>query len=158
MILFSARVGVGPMAAVAGAISQYVGSDLRQFSRNVIIENGGDDYIFSERDVIASIYAGKSPFGDKLRIKLKAQDLPMGVCTSSGTIGHSLSFGRADAVTVLSKSAILADAAATAIGNRVKDKTCINESLHWGMSIEEVLGVLIIIDDKLGMAGQIELA
>lgn len=158
MINFSGRVGVGPMASVAGAISQYVGNDLRNYSQNVIIENGGDDYIFSQKDVIISIHAGNSPLSDKILLKITPDRMPIGICTSSGTVGHSLSYGRADAVCVMSKSAILADAVATAIGNRVKNLNCIEEAMDWGMNIPDIQAVLIIIGEKMGAVGRIELA
>ncbi|MBM4271232.1 MAG: hypothetical protein FJ139_03600 [Deltaproteobacteria bacterium] len=83
--------------------------------------------------------------------------MPMGICTSSGTVGHSLSFGRADAVCVVSQSAIIADASATAIGNLVKRKSDIAFALKRGLNIEGVRGVLIIMGEKFGAAGEIEL-
>jgi hypothetical protein len=82
--------------------------------------------------------------------------MPLGICTSSGTVGHSLSFGRADSVCVTSKSASLADAAATAIGNLVKGEGDVKKALEAGAKIEGVLGIVIIIKDKLGACGAIE--
>lgn len=158
MIHSSQIAGVGPMAAVAGAISQYVGNDLLGFSRNIIVENGGDDYILTEKTAQVSIYAGASPLSDKVILKIKAEGMPAGVCTSSGTVGHSLSFGIADAVTVLSKSSTLADAAATAIGNQVKSQSDIKRALDWGMGIPGVGGVVIILGDTIGLLGDVELA
>ena len=157
MIFYSEKVGVGPMAAIAGAISHYVGMELCQYSKNVIIENGGDDYVLSEKDVLVSIHAGQSPLSDKVNLRIKKEEMPLGICTSSATVGHSLSFGRADAVCVISKSPILADAAATAIGNRVKNKSSVNGALNWGIKIEGVDAILIIIDDKMGLVGNVEL-
>jgi hypothetical protein len=158
MISETQKVGVGPMASVAGAISQYVGSQLLDYSNNVIIENGGDNFIKTEHDVHISVYAGSSPLSEKIILKLRSSKMPAGICTSSGTIGHSLSFGRADAVCVLSDSAVLADAAATAIGNRVKNKNDIQKALEWGMAVDGVRGVVIIIGDAIGLLGNIELA
>jgi len=83
--------------------------------------------------------------------------MPIGICTSSATVGHSVSLGRADAVCVLSDSAILADAAATAVGNRVQKDSDIKKALEFGLGIEGVLGVLIIMGDKLGVQGSIEI-
>lgn len=158
MIFQSKKAGVGPMAAVAGAISQYVGSELLAYSGNVIIENGGDDFIKTNNDANISIYAGKSPLSEKIVLKLRAHEMPAGVCTSSGTVGHSLSFGRADAICVLSDSAVLADAAATAIGNQVKQKGDIKKAMEWGMNIQGVRGVVIILGDTMGLLGDVELA
>jgi uncharacterized protein len=158
MIVAAHKADVGPMAAVAGAIAELVGKDLLQYSRNVIIENGGDIFIHSQNDVQVGISAGKSPLSDIFSILVRKDEMPMGICTSSGTVGHSLSFGNADAVCVKAKSVSLADAAATAIGNMTKSKKDIPEALRAGMNIEDVLGIVIIVDDKFGAVGEIELA
>jgi ApbE superfamily uncharacterized protein (UPF0280 family) len=149
---------VGPMAAVAGAIADYVGRDiLLKKSNNVIIENGGDIFMRTENPVTVGVFAGDSPLNYKIRILVRPDQMPIGVCTSSGTVGHSLSFGRADAVCVLSRTAAVADAAATAIGNIVKNRDDIKKALEWGSSIQEVFGILIIIGDQMGALGEIEL-
>lgn len=83
--------------------------------------------------------------------------MPIGICTSSGTVGHSLSFGKADAVCVISKSSTMADAAATAIGNMVCDKHDIKSALDHGTQIEGVLGIAIIIGEHFGAIGDLEL-
>lgn len=158
MIVNSNVAGVGPMASVAGAISQYVGSELLKYSNNVIVENGGDDYIMTKKSVNVSIYAGNSTLSEKVVIKIQPESMPAAVCTSSGTIGHSLSFGLADAVCVLSESAILADSAATAIGNQVKKKSDIKRVMEWGIKIPGVRGVIIILGDAMGLLGDVELA
>jgi uncharacterized protein len=157
MIYYSKKTGVGPMASVAGAVSHYVGLELLEYSDNVIIENGGDDFIKTIQAAYVSIYAGTSPLSEKVVLKIRPEVMPAGVCTSSGTIGHSLSFGHADAVCALSDSAILADAAATAIGNRVKDKNDIKQAMEWGMEIQGVRGVIVILGDTMGLLGDIEL-
>ena len=158
MISAARKADVGPMAAVAGAIAEHVGRDLLQYSRNVIIENGGDIFIHSLNDVYVGISAGSSPLSDKISIIVRKNEMPMGICTSSGTVGHSLSFGNADAVCVKAKSASLADAAATAIGNMTKSKWDIPDALQAGMKIESVLGIIIIVGDQFGAVGDIELS
>lgn len=158
MIEASGRCGVGPMASVAGAIARHVGLDLMAHSDNIIIENGGDIFLrLIGKDATVGIFAGDSPLSYKVSLRVKTGEAPFGICTSSGTIGHSTSFGRADAVCVTSASATLADAAATSIGNRVKREGDIKGALDYGMSVEGVLGVLIIMGDKLGVQGDVEL-
>ncbi|MDD5724314.1 MAG: UPF0280 family protein [Syntrophales bacterium] len=158
MIEASSRCGVGPMASVAGAIARHVGLDLIKHSENVIVENGGDIFLrLIDRDATVGIFAGDSPLSYRVFLKVRAGGTPFGVCTSSGTIGHSTSFGRADAVCVTSQSATLADAAATSIGNRVKREGDIKGALDYGLGIEGVQGVLIIMGDKLGIRGDMEL-
>jgi len=157
MVRASNLTGVGPMASVAGAIAQSVSEDLLQLSNEVIVENGGDIYLATSKERIVGIYAGASPLSLKVGIVIEPKDSPIGICTSSGTVGHSLSFGRADAVCVLSKSAALADAAATAIGNIIREKKDIECGLERAQEIEGVSSVLIIVGDKMGAWGDIRL-
>jgi ApbE superfamily uncharacterized protein (UPF0280 family) len=149
--------GVGPMAAVAGAVAQAVGEGLLTYSPNIIVENGGDIYIAGNRDRIIGIYAGESPLSHKVGVMIQAGQLPMGVCTSSGTVGHSLSFGKADAVMVLAHDAALADAAATATANRVQTVQDIQSALGFISGIPGIVGAVAIKDDQLGAWGEIEL-
>jgi ApbE superfamily uncharacterized protein (UPF0280 family) len=157
MIKAALAANVGPMASVAGAIAEYVANDLLKISQNVIVENGGDISLKTNREVRVGVFAGNSPLTYKINLLLKPEQMPLGVCTSSGTVGHSLSFGNADAVCVISKSSTMADAAATAIGNLVKGKEDLRTGLEKGIEIEGVLGVLIIIGDQFGAIGDIEL-
>ncbi len=157
MLLASERTGVGPMAGVAGAISQYVGEDLLRFSKEVIIENGGDIYMHSAKKRRVAIYAGLSPMSLRIGIAIPPNKTPIGVCTSSGTVGHSRSFGKADAVCIVSGSPILADAAATAVGNSVNSRRDIDRGLMVAQKIEGVLGAVVIVEDALGVWGEMEL-
>jgi len=157
MLQAGQTAGVGPMAAVAGAIAMFVGQDLLAFSPEVIIENGGDLFIFSQEPLIVGIFAGESPLSGRLGIQLPPSPEPVGLCTSSATVGPSLSFGRADAVTILSSSAALSDAVATGVGNRVRSKNDIQPALEWAQTIPEVEGALIIIGEQMGVWGNLEL-
>jgi ApbE superfamily uncharacterized protein (UPF0280 family) len=157
MLRASQATGVGPMAAVAGAVAESVGRDLREYSRNLIIENGGDLYIETEFDVQAAIFAGESRLSNRVSIILKKEEMPVGVCTSSATVGPSLSFGKTDACCVKAKSTALADAAASAVGNLVQSSQDIRMALDRGMKIDGVSGIVIIIGDHLGAIGDIEL-
>ncbi|HJX60144.1 MAG TPA: UPF0280 family protein [Thermodesulfobacteriota bacterium] len=157
MIRVSQLARVGPMAAVAGAIAEWVSKDLLKLSKEVIIENGGDIYLATARERTIGIYAGQSSLSLKIGIVIGPEESPLGVCTSSGTVGPSLSFGKADAVCILSKSAALADAAATAVGNIVQEKKDIELGLERGREIEGILGTLIIVGEKMGVWGSIKL-
>jgi len=148
------KAGVGPMASVAGAIAEFVGNELSAFSPEIIVENGGDIYLKSLRKRIAGIYAGKSPLSGKIGLEINGQDTPLGICTSSGTVGHSLSYGEADAVVVLAKSATLADAAATATGNLIHQPADITGGIDFAKGIQGLEGVVIIKDDKVGFWGK----
>jgi len=151
------RVGGGPMAAVAGAVAEYVGRELLNFSSEVIVENGGDIFLKNLKRRVVGIYTGKPPFTGKIALQIEPEDTPLGVCTSSGTVGHSLSFGRADAAIVLSPSTLLADAAATAVGNLVTEEDDIYRGIDFAKSIEGLKGVAILKDDKMALWGEINL-
>jgi ApbE superfamily uncharacterized protein (UPF0280 family) len=119
MIAAGRAAGVGPMAAVAGAVAEAVGRALLQYSRQVVVENGGDVFLKTDGPVVAGLFAGDSPLSMKMGVQVPDSRDGIGLCTSSATVGHSLSTGSADAVCVISRSCALADAAATAIGNRI---------------------------------------
>ncbi|MBN3033218.1 MAG: UPF0280 family protein [Candidatus Saganbacteria bacterium] len=151
------RVRVGPMAAVAGALAQFVGRELRQFSDELIVENGGDIYLKINQPRKVGIFAGPSPFSEKIALELEPRPRPFSVCTSSGTVGPSFSFGKADAVVVIAENALLADAAATAVGNAVTEAADIEKGLKLAKKIRGLDGVLIIKGDQLGALGKIRI-
>ncbi len=147
---------VGPMATIAGAIAEFLGRDLlRQGYKDVIVENGGDIFLKTTRSRKIGIYAGRSRLWNKIRLKIMPKDTPIGICTSSGTIGHSLSFGCADSVIIISKSVSLADAAATATANRIKSKKDLRPALDFARAIPGALGVVIIMKNNLLSWGKI---
>ena len=149
--------GVGPMAAVAGAVAEVVGKRLLACSPEIIVENGGDIFLKSLKRRLIGVYAGPSPFTGKIALEVEPEMTPLGICTSSKTVGHSLSFGMADAVIVLSNSTALADAAATAIGNRVTSAEDVAVEAEQARMIEGVVGAVVIKDDRIGLWGQIKI-
>ena len=151
------KVGVGPMAAVAGAIAEYVGKELLEFSSEVIVENGGDIFLKNEKRRLVGIYVGETPYTGQVALEILPNESPIGVCTSSGTIGHSLSFGTADAAIVLSPSTALADAAATAICNVIKEESDVHRGIEFAKTIEGLKGVAIIKNDKMALWGRIRI-
>jgi ApbE superfamily uncharacterized protein (UPF0280 family) len=157
MIEAGRKANVGPMAAVAGAIAECVGQELLAFSPEIIVENGGDIYLRILHKRVVGIFAGESPLTGKIGLEINPQDTPLGVCASSGTVGHSLSFGKADAVVVMAASATLADAAATAICNRVSRPDDINSAIEFGQNIGGLKGVVIIIGSNIGAWGEVKL-
>lgn len=151
------NAGVGPMAAVAGAVSEYVGRDLLNYSDEIMVENGGDIFVKLNHPFTAAIYAGASPLSLRIGILLNYARQSIAVCTSSATIGHSLSKGAADAVCVISKSCSNADAAATAICNQVGSAKQIQQAVHFGNQIKGVLGIVVIVGDKIGLWGDVKI-
>jgi len=153
----SQMAGVGPMAAVAGAIAEAVGRDLLPFSEEIVLENGGDVFLRILKKRLVGIYAGSSPFTGKMALEIKPQETPLGICTSSATIGHSLSLGSADAVIAISRSTPIADAMATAIGNVVNSAEDITRAIEIAQDTAELSGVVIIINDKIGIWGKVRI-
>lgn len=161
MMAESAEIaGVGPMAAVAGTLSQLtLNFLLNQDARYVIVDNGGDIALKTYKDVIMGLYAGKSSLSGRIGFKIKSRKTPMGICTSSGTVGHSISFGKADAVTVFAHSASVADALATSIANNAtgnKEVEQVENCLGKAEELREYLrGVLVVVGESAGTVGKI---
>ena len=149
--------GVGPMSAVAGAIAEGVGKDLLSYTPEVIVENGGDIFLKVAKKRVIGIYAGHSPLTGKIALEINPEATPLGICTSSGTLGHSLSLGNADAVIAISPSTALADAAATAVGNIVETSENISDALKKAQEIPGLQGMVIITGDKMGVWGKVKI-
>jgi len=154
----AARVGVGPMGAVAGAIAELVGKDLAPLSPEIIVENGGDIHIRSSVVRRVGVFAGRSPLSGRLVLRIPPTPMEgLGVCTSSATVGPSYSAGSADSALVVAESAALADAAASALGNRVKGPEHIEKALGDIAAREGVIGCMVIVGENLGVQGELEL-
>lgn len=159
MCVAGQATGVGPMAAVAGTIAQMVAEDMQPLSADVLIENGGDTYLCSTQDR----YIGLLPVpGQAVRVcvPVAAAEFPCSFCASSATIGHSLSFGNADLVVTRSKDAALADAAATALANRLRSAHDMDSVLDMARQWQAIGldGVFAQCGEKIGVWGQMELA
>ena len=158
MVRASSTAGVGPMAAVAGAMAEFVGRDLLKITGQVIVENGGDIFLKTDKKRTLGIYAGdKSPFTGKLALEVEPRESGLGVCTSSGTTSHSLSFGSSDAALIVSEDAALADAVATAVGNILKSANDIEKGIQFAKSVEGVIGVLVMLGNRMGSWGEVRL-
>lgn len=157
MVRAANKAGVGPMAAVAGAIAEQVSLFLLERADEVIVENGGDLFLKVNEPVAVGIFAGTSSISGKLALQIEPNQTPLGICTSSGTVGPSLSFGCADAAIALASSVPLADAAATALGNRAKSQEDLQEAIAFARQVEGLTGALLIIGDKIAAWGDINL-
>jgi ApbE superfamily uncharacterized protein (UPF0280 family) len=162
MLVAGQKAGVGPMAAVAGVIAEFVGKALAADGiQEIIVENGGDLYVQRLQECSVAIFAGQSPLSYKVGLRLLPSQMPVGVCTSSGTVGHSLSFGKADSVTVVARSTALADAVATRLGNEVgatlSAKAGVERALAKAREIEGIEGAVVICGEVMGAMGAVEL-
>jgi len=151
------RAGVGPMAAVAGALADLAVEEMvRRGARVAVVENGGEASLVSDRPLDVALSAGDSPLSR--RVGFRVQHFPVGIATSSGLYSHALSFGEADAVTVFAGNAGLADAAATAVGNAVKgedERAAVERGVERALSIDGVEGVFIVYRGTVGMGGEV---
>ena len=151
----SHKTGIGPMSAVAGAVARHVAEFLG--TKEVIVENGGDIYAQACSDMDISVFAGQSPLSEKVGLHIPAADFPLGICTSSGTVGPSLSLGRADAVMIVCKDVMLADSYATAMANRIKTVNDLQPVIDRISDIPEILGAIAVKDDRMAITGRFEL-
>ena len=152
----SQMTGVGPMASVAGSIAQYVVEELVHVGvRHAILDNGGDIALYLQEPSVIGIYRGPSGV-QNLGFRITSTDQLLGLCTSSGTVGHSFSYGVSDAAIVYSHDVTLADAAATALGNRISSEEssliecALNEMIH-----ENINGLMVIIGNLVGTCGEL---
>jgi hypothetical protein len=157
MCIESAVFNVGPMASVAGAVCEYLADRLIRDNPYLAIENGGDIYIKSPNDITVGLFVKNRYFKDNLKIKIRKKILPCAVASSSGTMGHSLSLGKADLAAIVCRSAILADSAATAACNMINTTNDIEKAINHFKDFKEIEGMVLIKDDKIGLYGNIEL-
>jgi ApbE superfamily uncharacterized protein (UPF0280 family) len=149
-------VGVGPMAAVAGAMAQLAAeAGLAAGAAEAIVENGGDIYLYSPRKVVVGLYAGEGPLSDKLAFAVEPNEMPLAICSSSSRMGHSVSLGDCDLATVVADDASLADAAATEAGNLVRRVDDLDRTLEAIGKLDGIRGVLLVKGDRIGMIGKL---
>lgn len=154
MIKTSAVFGIGPMSAVAGVIAKMaVEAMIEAGAVYAIVDNGGDISILNDQTVLVGIYAGTSPIKD-LAFEVPPRFEPLGICTSSGTVGPSISFGCADAALIISKDPALADAAATALGNGVQPDVPLEECFK-AIDKPGIDGALVIRGDEMAVWGEL---
>jgi ApbE superfamily uncharacterized protein (UPF0280 family) len=152
----ASRAGVGPMAAVAGAIAQMAAeAALAAGAREVIVENGGDTYLVSADEVTVALYAGPAALGGRLAFRVTADLMPLSVCSSSGRLGHSVSLGDCDLATVLSPDACLADAVATRAANAVRLEADLEAAALEVAAIPGVTGVVLAKGARIALAGRL---
>lgn len=151
----SHKTGIGPMSAVAGAVAKHVANFLG--TQEVIVENGGDIYAKACSDMDISVFAGQSPLSEKIGLHIPAAAFPCGICTSSGTVGPSLSLGRADAMMIVCKDVLLADSYATAMANRIRSVEDLQPVIDSISEIPDILGAIAVKDDRMAVTGRFEL-
>jgi ApbE superfamily uncharacterized protein (UPF0280 family) len=157
MLIAAYKAGVGPMAAVAGAVAQRTGNALLSLAPEIIVENGGDVYFRTDTPQVFCILSeiSDAPY-IKVRIKESIPGNGMGICSSSGRIGPSFSFGKADIVSVVADDCAFADALATAMANRVHDSNDISATLQRALGYGAA-GSVIFVDGQIGIQGNIEI-
>jgi uncharacterized protein len=159
MAVAATKAGIGPMSAVAGLFAREAGKIITaNFEiEELIIENGGDIFAILKNELILSVFAGESPLSERIGIVIPAGFKNLGICTSAGKVGPSISFGNADAVMAICEDVLLADVFATSFGNKVKSPSNVEKVINQAENFPEVLSLLIICDDKIGIRGDFEM-
>jgi ApbE superfamily uncharacterized protein (UPF0280 family) len=124
-------------------------------AEEAIVDNGGDIYLKAVEPVIVALGTGTAKLADRLAFSVEPQETPLSICSSSGKMGHSMSFGLCDLATIVAKDAALADAAATQAGNLVKTINDVDAALERIIAIDGVEGVMLVKDDRVGLAGHL---
>ncbi|MBY9008376.1 MAG: UPF0280 family protein [Candidatus Lokiarchaeota archaeon] len=165
MSIASVLCEVGPMAAVAGAFADIMLKrmkieDIPEYipAKIALVENGGEIAVDSEKDMKIALFAGYNELNLNIGFLIEKRNCPLGIGTSSATIGHAISLGQADAVTIFAKDATLADAAATRVANLVKGvdiEKSIKNALDAAEDIEGVYGAFISRENKVGQVGKL---
>jgi ApbE superfamily uncharacterized protein (UPF0280 family) len=146
------QTGLGPMAAVAGTLSQLgVEKALQCGDRDVVVENGGDIFMCIDRPLLVGIYAG--PGGLDLAFEVNPADTPLAICSSSGRMGHSLSLGDCDLACAVAEDGALADAAATKLANQIRRAADLQSAVHAVMNTAGLSGVLAVQGGNVALAG-----
>ena len=159
MAVAATKAGIGPMSAVAGLFAREVGEEIIQnFSlKELVVENGGDIYAILKDELVLSVFAGESILSERIGLVIPADSNKMGICTSAGTVGPSISYGKADAVVVVCEDVLLADTFATALGNKVKSPDHVEKVMNKIENFPEIQSLLIICEDKIGVKGENEI-
>jgi hypothetical protein len=147
------------MSAVAGAVAFCIVEALKEKYRirEGIVENGGDIYADIQEDIDVAVFAGTSPLSEKVGLHIDAGEAPLGICTSSGTVGPSLSFGKADAVMIVCKDVLLADSYATRFANLIREPKDIPPILEEIRTNPDILSAMVIQGNKMGVVGKFEI-
>jgi len=159
MFLAAEKAGIGPMSAVAGLFAREIGDELlKNFTiSELVVENGGDIYVLLRDELLLSVFAGESILSERIGLVIPPGNNKLGICTSAGTVGPSLSYGKADAVVVVCEDILLADALATAFGNKVKSPEHVEEVIKQAENFPEIQSLLVICEDKIGIKGENEI-
>ena len=154
----ASKANVGPMAGIAGVIAEYIGRRLSSRHRIILCNNGGDIYYESPEEQWILLNAPGSPFHNQIKICVPSAIKGKGLCTSSGTSGHSVNMGRAYAVSILAGNACSADVWATAMSNQIRSHEDIDRILSLCKEQDDIEGVVILVDNYLGIWGDIRLS
>ena len=156
MCLASKSAGVGPMASVAGAVAAYVTERLLEAGcRHAVVDNGGDISLMTDCETVVKIYSGNNSTDGVGLIIPSTGGKIVGICSSSGRIGHSISLGNSDISTVFSDDPVLSDACATALGNMVSDRSDLKTAVEAVCGVYGVRGCFAMIDEAVAFCGEL---
>jgi len=147
--------GVGPMATVAGAIAQAaLDAMASEGCTHAWVDNGGDIALVLESPITLEVFT--TPGSSKaFAFDLRTTGRKMGICSSSGRLGHSISFGDSDVAVAIADDAVVADAFATALGNEVKDRESLGRCFDTLNNTKSVIGGLVMMDGEVAIYGTV---
>ena len=153
LFLYSKKTNLGPLAGIAGFFSKNIAEFIKEEFEptNLIIENGGDIFLKRDEESKILIYAGNSTLS--MRIGFRLEKGEYGIATSSKSVGHSLSFGNTDSLTVISSDPIISDFYSTYFGNRIRNEKDIEKTLEIVKDLKEIKGLIVILNNKIGIYG-----
>jgi len=151
----ASKAGVGPMASVAGAVAaEAVDAMIRGGCTHCWVDNGGDIAMKLDKAITLEVFTDPDS-GKAFGFELGPTESAMGICSSSGKLGHSISFGNSDVVVAIAEDAVLADALATAIGNRVIDQESLKTCFDPFKTIRGGVGFLAMLDGEVAVFGKV---
>jgi len=149
----SYSANVGPLAGIAGYFDEKISYIMEKYSDDYFIENGGDIKLKNTVQKKVRLHSSYESFEGNFNIILPPGEY--GIASSSGKLGHSLSKGISDLVTVICPDPIKADCFATAIGNEINHDKKIEDILE---KYEFLDVVSIIFNGKFFYKGKYKLS
>ena len=145
------RAGVGPMYSFQGAVTDYVGRFLSREVSEVTVNCDGDYFILGRRRQKLTVL--RRPSGSTMAVVVPASKRGIGI---SMTLGR----GRAsiDGLAVLAESCMVADAAAAGVQAILPKENGFASALAYLRQVRGVLGGLVVVGERIGMAGAVEIS
>jgi ApbE superfamily uncharacterized protein (UPF0280 family) len=145
------RAGVGPMYSFQGAVTDHVGRFLAREASEVTVNCAGDYFILGRRRQKLTVL--RRPDGSTVAVVVPPSRQGVGISMTVGR-GHAA----VDGLAVLADSCMLADAAAAGVQAILPKDGGFRSCLAYLRQVRGVLGGLVVVGDRIGVAGSVEIA